>query len=90
MLTKFLGILHNLSRRTQCRFYFTSCGAVEIIVPLLKAEVTLFATKALLILAHLIDEKNNEMIMSDKGNEVFLRVSHVKHLCQTNTMEIRL
>ena len=67
MLTRYLGILHNLSKNAACRIHFTNCHAVEVLVPFLKAEVTLYATKALLILAYLIDEENNELIMSDKG-----------------------
>ena len=67
MLNRYIGTLHNLSKHVPCRIHFTNCHAVEVLVPFLKAEVTLYATKALLTLAYLLDEENNELIMSDKG-----------------------
>ena len=72
MLSRLLGALHNLSKRVQVRSVFLSCEAVDVLIPLLKAEVTLFATKALLVLAYLIDEQNNHVIMADEGRNSLL------------------
>ena len=70
MLSRVLGILHNLSKRVPIRRSFAACQAVNVLIPLLKAEVSvvLYNTKTLLILAYLIDEENNHLIMTDKGN----------------------
>ena len=62
-----MGILHNLAKRVPNRTLFTSCSAIDILLPLLKAEVTLYATKSLFCLAYLIDESNNHLIMTDAG-----------------------
>ena len=70
MLSRALGTLHNLSKRGPTRHTFVACEAVAVLIPLLKAEVTLYATKTLLILAYLIDEKNNHLIMADEGRNV--------------------
>ena len=67
MLSRTLGNLHNLSRRVPIRTNFAACQAVNVLVPLLKEEVALFSAKSLLVLACLIDEDNNHLIMADEG-----------------------
>ena len=67
MLSRTLGTLHNLSKRVPTRASFAACQAVKVLIPLLKAEVALYSAKSLLILAYLIDEENNHLIMSDEG-----------------------
>ncbi|KXJ21747.1 uncharacterized protein LOC110253730 [Exaiptasia diaphana] len=71
-LSRGLGTLHNLSKRVQTRPKFAECDAVKILLPITEDKVTIFATKALLILAYLIDESNNELIMANKGPIKFL------------------
>ena len=68
MLSRALGILHNLSKRVPTRRSFAACQAIDVLIPLLKAEVTLFNAKSLLVLAYLTDEENNHLIMADEGN----------------------
>lgn len=68
MLSRALGILHNLSKRVPTRRSFAACQAIDMLIPLLKAEVTLFSAKSLLVLAYLTDEENNHLIMADEGN----------------------
>ena len=68
MLSRALGILHNLSKRVPARRSFANCQAIDVLIPLLKAEVTLFSAKSLLVLAYLTDEENNHLIMADEGN----------------------
>ncbi|KAL9979635.1 hypothetical protein ACROYT_G017320 [Oculina patagonica] len=72
MLSRTLGTLHNLSKRVPTRSNFAACQAVSVLIPLLKAEVVLFSAKGLLILAYLIDEENNHLIMADEGPIKFL------------------
>ena len=67
MLSRTLGNLHNLSKRVPIRTNFAACQAVNVLVPLLKAEVAFFSAKGLLVLACLIDEDNNHLIMADEG-----------------------
>lgn len=67
MLNRTLGVLHNLSKRVPTRMNFAACQALDILIPLLKAEVALFGAKGLLVLACLIDEDNNHLIMADEG-----------------------
>lgn len=68
MLSRALGILHNLSKRVPTRRSFAACQSIDVLIPLLKAEVTLFSAKSLLVLAYLTDEENNHFIMADEGN----------------------
>ena len=67
MLNRTLRVLHNLSKRVPTRMNFAVCQALDILIPLLKAEVALFGAKSLLVLACLIDEDNNHLIMADEG-----------------------
>ena len=67
MLNRTLGVLHNLSKRVPTRMNFAACQALDILIPLLRAEVALFGAKGLLVLACLIDEDNNHLIMADEG-----------------------
>ena len=68
MLSRTLGNLHNLSKRVPIRTKFAASQVVNVLVPLLKAEVALFSAKGLLVLACLIDEENNHLVMADEGN----------------------
>ncbi|KAL9979634.1 hypothetical protein ACROYT_G017319 [Oculina patagonica] len=72
MLSRTMGTLHNLSKRVATRSNFAACQAVSVLIPLLKAEVMLFSAKSLLVLAYLIDEENNHLIMADEGPIKFL------------------
>ncbi|RMX38043.1 hypothetical protein pdam_00020147 [Pocillopora damicornis] len=87
MLSNILGVLHNLSKRVPTRVNFAACQALDTLIPLLKAEVALFGAKCLLILAYLIDESNNHMIMADEGpiklltNLLKMSLSYSNHRC---------
>ena len=59
--------LHNVSKRPKCKPYFIECHAVETLAAFLNVKPTVFSIHGLLTLAYLIDEKNNEMIMSDES-----------------------
>ncbi|XP_020626470.1 uncharacterized protein LOC110063812 isoform X2 [Orbicella faveolata] len=72
MLSRTLGNLHNLSKRVPIRTNFAASEAVNVLVPLLKAEVAFFSAKSLLVLACLIDEENNHLIMADEEPIKFL------------------
>lgn len=72
ILSRILGILHNMSKRVPTRGSFAACRALDVLIPLLKEEVILFSTKSLLILAYLIDEENNHLIITDEGPIKFL------------------
>ena len=76
VLSRTLGTLHNLSKRVPTRRNFAACQAVKVLVPLLKAEVALFSAKSLLILAYLIDEENNHLIMADEGKLYYYNYLH--------------
>lgn len=67
ILSRILGILHNMSKRVPTRGSFSACRALDVLIPLLKEDVVLFRTKSLLILAYLIDEENNHLIITDEG-----------------------
>lgn len=70
MLSRTLGTLHNLSRREATRTNFTACQAVNtVLIPLFQAEITFYSAKSLLVLANLIDEENNHLIMADEGKK---------------------
>ncbi|KAL9979651.1 hypothetical protein ACROYT_G017341 [Oculina patagonica] len=74
MLSRSLGILHNMSRREATRESFAACQAVNtILIPIFKfSEITFYSVKSLLVLANLIDEENNHLIMADEGPIKFL------------------
>ena len=67
LLRRALGVLHNLVKRMPNRIRFECCNAIDVLLPLMKAEVTLFATKSLFCLAYLADESNNDLIMAGSG-----------------------
>ena len=71
MLSTTMGILHNMSKRVPTRKSFVACQAINVLIPLLKAEVIIYAAKSLLILAYLIDEENNHLIMADEGKPIY-------------------
>ena len=68
MLSLAMGVLHNLSKRVPTRKSFADCQAINVLIPLLKAEVMIYSAKSLLVLAYLTDEDNNHLIMADEGN----------------------
>ena len=76
VLSRTLGTLHNLSKRVPTRRNFAACRALNVLVPLLKEEVALFSAKSLLILAYLIDEGNNHLIMADEGKPLAFCTMH--------------
>ena len=78
VLSRTLGTLHNLSKRVPMRRNFAACQAVNVLVPLLKADVALFSAQSLLILAYLIDERNNHLIMADEGKPCYYRYYFVQ------------
>ena len=71
MLSTVLAILHNVSKRVPTRSSFAACQALDVLIPLLKAEVIVYAAKSLLILAYLTDEENNHVIMADEGKYTY-------------------
>ena len=81
MLSRTLGNLHNLSKRVPIRTNFAACQAVNVLVPLLKAEVAFFSAKGLLVLACLIDEDNNHLIMADEGKLTEQLMFHFEYGC---------
>ena len=67
ILSTTISILHNLSKRVPTRRSFAACQAINVLIPLLKAEVMIYSAKSLLVLAYLTDEENNQLIMADEG-----------------------
>ena len=63
-----LGVLHNLLKTEDSNEYFESCGAVEILLSFYRSQFPKYRMTALLCLAYLVDEKNNNLIMAAKGN----------------------
>ncbi|XP_067054111.1 uncharacterized protein [Acropora muricata] len=84
ILSRILGILHNMSKRVPTRGSFSACRALDVLIPLLKEDVVLFRTKSLLILAYLIDEENNHLIITDEGPIKFLIKLLVRALSTEN------
>lgn len=84
MLSRVMGILHNMSKRVPIRRSFAACQALDVLIPLLKAEIVLYSTKSLLVLAYLIDEENNHLIMTDEDPIKFLTGLLVKALARAN------
>ncbi|XP_078366964.1 uncharacterized protein LOC144650989 isoform X1 [Oculina patagonica] len=74
MLSRSLAILHDMSKREETRESFAACQAVNtILIPIFKvSEITFYSAKSLLVLANLIDEENNHLIMADEGPIKFL------------------
>lgn len=86
VLSQILGTLHNLSKRVPTRKNFAACQAVNVLIPFLKAEVALYSANSLLILAYLIDEENNHLIMADEGTVFCLEIITTKGVyCQHHT-----
>lgn len=84
ILSRILGILHNMSKRVPTRGSFSACRALDVLIPLLKEDVVLFRTKSLLILAYLIDEENNHLIITDEDPIKFLIKLLVRALSTEN------
>ena len=63
-------MLLNIGKYMCFHHKFEELDAVKKILPFLKSQLRLFAMKALLVLAHLIEESNNHLIMSDEGKRI--------------------
>ncbi|XP_044170066.1 uncharacterized protein LOC122954100 [Acropora millepora] len=61
-----LGVLHNLLKTENSNEYFESCDAVEILLSFYRSQFPKYRMTALLCLAYLVDEKNNNLIMAAK------------------------
>lgn len=62
-----LGVLHNLSKRTNNKKYFDSSNAVETLLSFFRTQFPVFRMTSLICLAYLVDEKNNHLIMASEG-----------------------
>ena len=62
-----LGVLHNLLKTENSNEYFESCGAVEILLSFYRSQFPKYRMTALLCLAYLVDEENNNLIMATEG-----------------------
>ena len=66
-----LGVLHNLSKRTDNKKYFDSSNAVETLLSFFGTQFPVYRMTSLLCLAYLVDEKNNHLIMASEGTKFF-------------------
>lgn len=67
-MTNIMAVLNNLSKRVPVRATFNSCDAVGKLLPLIKDnKVPEYSARGLLILAYVIDESNNEIIVANEG-----------------------
>ena len=62
-----LGALVNLAKQATNRTVFIDSNGVQHLLPFLKSQVTAYYIKSLVCLAYLIEEDNNETIMTDAG-----------------------
>lgn len=62
-----LGVLHNLSKRTNNKKYFDNSSAIETLLSFFRTKFPVYRMTALLALAYLVDEKNNHLIMASEG-----------------------
>ena len=62
-----LGVLHNLLKTENTNKYFESCGAEEILVSFYRSQFPKYRMTALLCLAYLVDEENNDLITATEG-----------------------
>lgn len=67
LLFEILGVLHNLSKRTNNKKHFDDCSAVETLLSFFITKFPVYRMTALLALAYLVDEKNNHLIMASDG-----------------------
>ena len=67
MLFEVLGVLHNLSKRTNNKKHFDNSSAVETLLGFFRTKFPVYRMTALLALAYLVDEKNNHLIMASEG-----------------------
>ncbi|XP_032238030.2 uncharacterized protein LOC5512767 isoform X2 [Nematostella vectensis] len=72
ILSHVLGALHNLSRRPAVKRFFEESNGVKHLLLFMKCGVTYFVMNALLCLAYLVDERNNDLIMADEEPITFL------------------
>ncbi|XP_048584283.1 uncharacterized protein LOC5504951 [Nematostella vectensis] len=72
ILSRALGVMHNLSKRTECRQTVIDNNGLKALVPYLSDDVPVYSAKALLALAYLIDENNNNVIMASATPIQFL------------------
>lgn len=64
-LSRVLGALVNLAKQVTNRTVFIDNGGVQHLLPFLKSQVTAYYIKSLFCLAYLIEEENNETIMTN-------------------------
>ena len=67
LLFEVLGVLHNLSKRTNNKKHFDDSSAVETLLSFFRTKFPVYRMTALLALAYLVDEKNNHLIMASDG-----------------------
>lgn len=67
MLFEVLGVLHNLSKRTNNKKHFDNSSAVETLLSFFRTKFPVYKMTALLALAYHVDEKNNHLIMASEG-----------------------
>lgn len=67
LLFEVLGVLHNLSKRTNNKKHFDNSVAVETLLSFFRTKLPVYRMTALLALAYLVDEKNNHLIMASDG-----------------------
>ena len=65
-----LGLLVNMAMQVSNRTVFTDSDGVQHLLPFLKSPVTAFYIKSLFCLAYLIEEDDNEAVMTDAGKEL--------------------
>ena len=70
-----LGVLHNLLKTENTKECFESCGAVETLLSFYRSQFPKYRMTALLCLAYLVDEENNDLIMATEG------ISLILYLC---------
>ncbi|XP_078359598.1 uncharacterized protein LOC144644064 isoform X1 [Oculina patagonica] len=66
LIFEVLGVLHNLSKRTNNKKYFDNSSAVETLLSFFRTKFPVYRMTALLALAYLVDEKNNHLIMASE------------------------
>lgn len=67
LLFEVLGVLHNLSKRTNNKKHFDNSSTVETLLSFFRTKFPVYRMTALLALAYLVDEKNNHLIMASEG-----------------------
>ncbi|GFN81245.1 hypothetical protein PoB_000775100 [Plakobranchus ocellatus] len=65
VLAASLSTLHNIARRTGVKHYNKKIKTAEVVMPLIKSDDELLKTLAMLILAHIVEEKENAKIIDE-------------------------